>query len=43
MYINYDNEVEELCDVCGGCDKIKVCEQGQEIQACNHELFELRN
>jgi hypothetical protein len=42
MYEQYESEVEEICDVCGGCDRVGGCAQGQEVMACNHEVFETR-
>jgi hypothetical protein len=42
-YIVYESEVEELCDVCGGCDNVRSCSQGQEVMACNRATLEVRN
>lgn len=42
MYTEYDSQLEELCDVCGGCDRVGTCPQEQEVQACNREITLIR-
>lgn len=39
---DYDNEVEQLCDVCGGCENVGSCMQVQELMACTREIDNMR-